>query len=347
MIKIKISKKIIVSPNKNILYTMNKINEEKHYFLLVVEREKLLGTVSDGDIRRAILKGSELKDKVLTCMNKNPVTASLENKNDFYRLLKSVPSFKKFLPVLDSKKKLKYVLIDEEKNFNKIALIMAGGFGTRFGSKTKFIPKPLLKVSRKPMLELLLEKLEKFDYEKIFISTHYLHRKIEDFINKRKSNSDIKILLEKKPLGTAGSINKLKDINFDILTVINGDIVTDIDLKALNTFHIEKNNDVTVTVAKHRMQIPYGVIKFDDSQNFIAVEEKPDIFNYVLSGIYCLNKEIANSVENKKTDMPNIIERSHKKGKKVGVFPIYEYWMDVGNPKDYRLVNRDRKTKHS
>ena len=82
--------------------------------------------------------------------------------------------------------------------------------------------------------------------------------------------------------------------------------------------HPEKNNDVTVTVAKHRMQIPYGVIKFDDSQNFIAVEEKPDIFNYVLSGIYCLNKEIANSVENKKTDMPNIIERSHKKGKKVG-----------------------------
>ena len=342
MIKLKISKKITINPDKNILYTMKKINEEKHYFLLVVKQNRLLGTVSDGDIRRAILRGAELSDNVSTCMNKNPVTAKIQNKQNLLKILKSVPSFKKFLPVVDNKNLLRFVLVEEEQNLYKVALIMAGGFGTRLGDKTRKTPKPLLKVTKKPMLELLLEKLEKTNYEKIFVSTHYLHDKIEKFIKKRNSSNDIETLMEKKPLGTAGSINKLKHLNFDILTVVNGDIVTDIDFESLNLFHIEKGNDITVTVAKHSMQIPYGVINFDEHQNFTGLKEKPNVFNYVLRGIYCLNKEIVKSVENKKIDMPNIIQKSYEAGKKIGIFPIYEYWKDVGNTKDYNLVNKER-----
>ena len=343
MIKIKITKKITLDAKATILSAVKKLNEGEFRFQLVIDNNKiLLGTITDGDIRRAILQGVDLESSVTNCMNKRPTVGKDVAKDDHKKLLNSIPSIIKFLPILDNAYQLKSVVTDEKIMVNKTVLIMAGGYGKRLGEKTKNIPKPLLKIGKKPMLELLLEKLEKANYNKIYISTHYLHDKIEKFIKKRKSKSAIKILRESKPLGTAGCIHLIPKNEYETITVINADIVSDIDFESLNSFHIERSNDITLTVAEYEHQIPFGVIDFDKKLKLKTINEKPKLKHFVLSGIYCLDKNICNLVKNEKLDMTLLISNANNLGKKIGIFPIHEYWKDVGSPIDYELVNNER-----
>ena len=343
MINIKINKGIIIESSATILSAMKKLNSGNYRFQLVVDGNQiLLGTISDGDIRRAILQGINLDDQVKKCRNIKP-TIGINTEPDKYKsLLNSISSIIKFLPIVDKNLRLQYVIINEEKILNKTALIMAGGYGKRLGTKTKNVPKPLLKIGNDPMLEILLKKLEKVNYNKIYISTHYLHNKIENFISKRKSDSQIKIVREPSPLGTAGSINLVPEEDYETLTVINADVVSDIDLESLNSFHIEKNNDITLSVAEYEHQVPFGLVGFDTQFNFESLNEKPKLKHFVLSGIYCLDKNICSLVDGEKLDMPSLISMANNLGKKIGIFPIHEYWKDVGNPIDYELVNRER-----
>ena len=168
-----------------------------------------------------------------------------------------------------------------------------------------------------------------------------MHSKINNFINKRQSTSNIKTLFEKKPLGTAGSISMLKKEKFNTLTVLNGDIISDINLEALENFHQEKDNDITISVAKFKYKVPFGVIKFDDKFNYISLEEKPDYSSFILSGIYCLNKSVCNIVTQEFHDMPDLLNLAHKSGFKIGIFPIYEYWNDIGTLKNSILRKRE------
>jgi len=337
---ISITKYLILDSKDSILLAMKKLNEGEFRFQLVVsDDKKLLGTISDGDIRRAILEGINLEESVLKCMNDKPKVSYQNKKFEHKLVLGSIPSIVKFLPILDENKYLKYVLIDEEKIINKTALIMAGGYGKRLGDKTKNIPKPLLKIGKKPILEILLNKLEKANYNKIYISTYYLYQQIEKFITNRDSQSNISLLIEDNPMGTAGSINLIPKDEYEMLTVINGDVVSDVDLNAFNSFHIEKKNDITLTVAKYEHQVPFGVVDFNKNNNFNGLDEKPLLIHYVLSGIYCLNKNICNLINKEKVDMTSIISKAKKLDKRIGIFPIYEYWKDVGSPNDFELVN--------
>lgn len=341
MNKIKINNEIVVNKNETLLNVIKKINDSAYYFQIVVENDKLLGTISDGDIRRALLKGVKLHHSIKKCMNKKPIYGKLSNSVQFKLLISKIPSIRKFLPVVDNNNKLKFIIIDDNIISNKIALVMAGGFGTRLGNKTKDTPKPLLKIANKSMLELIIEKLEKCDYKTIYISTHYLHNKIKAFIKKRKSLSKIRIIHEKVPLGTAGAIGKLIKNDFDFLTVVNGDVVSDIDFSSLYNFHIESKNDITITVAKYSYQIPFGVISFDKEKKFKNLIEKPVNSSFILSGIYCLNKEICLLVD-KKIDMTELINKASALKKNIGVFPIYEYWRDVGSLSDFSMANKER-----
>jgi dTDP-glucose pyrophosphorylase len=333
---------MIVNEKDSLLKVIKKINDSTFYFQLVVKNNKLVGTVSDGDIRRAILFGINLNDKVSKCMNANPIVGNESSSINFKNLIDTIPSTRKFLPVIDKKKNLKYLIVDEEVGYNKSALIMAGGFGKRLGEKTKKVPKPLLKVGTKPMLEIILKKLEKNKFDNIYISTHYLHKKIEKFLENRKSSSKVKLIYENKPLGTAGCIKSFSKIDFNFLTVINGDIVSDIDFNSLGSFHIEKNFDITITVAKYSYEIPFGVVNFASDMSFKSLIEKPIQSKFVLSGIYCLNKEICDLVGRKKIDMPELINQAYNLNKKIGIFPVYEYWRDIGNLADFKLVNKEK-----
>ena len=312
--KITAKKDLKVSPKDTILKVMTKMTEGEYPFQIVIKNKKILGVISDSDIRRGILHGLNTNEEVKKYMNKKPVIGYIGEEKNHQYLLNSVTSPIKFLPVINKSKELKYLLIYEEEVSYKTALIMAGGFGSRLGNKTKFTPKPLLKVKKKPILEHIIEKLEKANYKNIFISTYYLHRKIELFIKKRKSISNIKIIVEKKPLGTAGSIKLLPNSVGNTITVINGDVITEVDLNALLSFHNLNKYDITLCLAKYIYNIPFGVVEFKKNNEFDKISEKPLLTKFILSGVYCINKEIFKYVGDKKLDMPDLIE--NKKNRK-------------------------------
>lgn len=340
MKKITLSEEITVSQKDKIIDVIKKMTIGNYRFQIVVDDQKLLGTISDGDIRRAILTGYDYNITVTKCMNKKPLVGYVHKSNEHKILLNSVGSIVKFLPVLDKKKNVKYVLIEEINITRKTALVMAGGYGKRLGVLTKNTPKPLLKVGSKPILELILKKLENYGYQKIYISTHYLSKKIESFIKKRKSKSAIFIIKEKQPLGTAGSIKLLPSDVSSPLTIINGDVLSDLNLDSLTSFHLEKGNSMTLCVASYEINIPFGVISFNKKHELTSLKEKPSLNKYILSGIYCIDKEIFDLITKNNIDMTELILKANKLGKKIGIFPIYENWRDIGSIKELHLANK-------
>lgn len=324
---------------------MKKINSLKGSFLLIInEKKQLVGTLTDGDIRRHLLKSNNIQSKLKFVMNKKPIFGILNNSKFNEKKLKSIPLIVKFLPVLDIKKIVDHLLISSlsaEKNTDTIALIMAGGFGKRLGNKTKKTPKPLLKINNNRILDIIIKQLKAANFNKIYISTHYLHEKIEKYIGKKYKKLNIKILYEKSPMGTAGAIQLIRE-NFKNILVINGDIISKVNLKSLNEHHQESKNDITVTVAKYNYQIPYGIVKLTKNYGLQSINEKPILEYNVLSGVYCLNKKACNGYLEKYIDMTTLISNSLKLKHRIGVFPIYEYWKDIGNPKDLASVRNNK-----
>jgi len=322
-----------IEANKTIRDAMYILNTREERFLLVVTKDRqLLGTITDGDIRRAMLKGIDINQKVRLCMNKNPIISNAPMK-DLSFLFSKMNSTQKFLPIINKENKILSVLLEHSNQIERKALVMAGGFGKRLGNITKKTPKPLLKINSKPILETILVKLEEANYKKIYVATHYLHTKIEKFLKNRNSIADIEIIYEPNPMGTAGSINEIKNENFKSLTVLNGDIVSEINLDALNQFHSEKRYDLTLTVAHYSYKIPFGVVEFDKDYNYKSLSEKPIKKYFILSGIYCLSKKACSLATKNYLDMPQLIDQASKLGYKIGTFPIYEYWNDIGTSK--------------
>ena len=323
----------------SIFLALKKLNGGPFRFQIVVDNNmNLLGTLTDGDVRRGLLKGLDLNDEVKRFMNKRPIFSNQANPQKNAVKLMSVKLLNKFLPVTDKNNKFRYVLLNEYTLSNKTALIMAGGFGKRLGSRTKNIPKPLLKINNEPIIESLLKQLEKSNYETIYISVHYLYKKIDDYIKKRKSESNIQLIVEDNPLGTAGSINLIPKNKYDTLTVVNGDVLTGVSFEALDEFHEERKNDITITIARYDYRVPFGVVDLEKNYNLKEIKEKPIFSHYILSGIYRMNKNICELVGNRNVDMPEILQSAHNMGKKIGAFPLYEYWKDLGNPDDFKIA---------
>ncbi len=347
MLKLNQIKDVSLNKEDTIKKAMQLLDKSKFGFFIVKDKKnRLLGTVTDGDIRRAILKGININASITECMNKKPKILSTKDINKFDAILLKLKAYNKFIPVVDEKNNIQYIFLEQKKQISRTALLMAGGFGKRLGRKTKNTPKPLIKIGEDTILEQILKKLEKFKYDNVYISTHYLHKKIENFIKNRKSLLNIHVIYEKEPLGTAGSINYLKELNFNYLTVINADIIFDVNLSSLNNFHLEKKCDMTLTVAKFKYQLPYGVIGFDKNFCLKTLKEKPYKEEFVLSGIYCINKKICDLVDEKYTDMTDLINTAGKLGKKISIFPIYEYWNDIGEPNTLKKeILRNKKIK--
>lgn len=309
---------------------------------------RLLGTLTDGDIRRHLLQNKSLQLPVTFAMNEAPVTASqLSSARELAQLMREKNLAA--VPLLDNEGRfIEVVHVSEiSKRFEnygitppfEFAVIMAGGEGLRLRPITEKIPKPMINVGGIPLLERQIKLLANSGCPVIYLSLNYLGHLIEDhFQDGRQFDVEIHYLYEKEKLGTAGSLSLLPKTPTGNILVMNGDIVTDCSFRSLAEFHEKNNGIITIAAVDYSFRVPFGVIHFEGS-SVQQLEEKP-IYNFFCNaGIYALNPKALKLIRSaEKCDMTDLINRCLGKKERVSIFPVHEFWSDIGTPDDLRDV---------
>ncbi len=330
----------ICAPTDRMATVMERFNKIAHPCVIVTDAQgKPLGTITDGDIRRAILAGASLESPLSDIMNAQPKIARIEEVEAASRILEDY----EFVPMVDAEGVLCEILrAGAVRSRIGTALIMAGGKGERLGEITKNQPKPLVKVGDRPILGHILDWLEAGGVPRISVSTHYLADRIRSFLNEREARVRATIIEEEESLGTAGALAQLPEPIQGPVLMINGDVLTKLDVDAFDDFHRSHGYDCTIAVSPYEVSIPFGVTKHDETGAFVGVEEKPTYTYFVAAGIYLLETSFCHLVQpGTRMDMPDLINLGRNAGLKVGIFPIHEYWIDVGRPDDLRNAERD------
>jgi dTDP-glucose pyrophosphorylase/predicted transcriptional regulator len=313
--------------------------------LVVDKNNKLIGTITDGDIRRALLKHLTMDCSVKEIMFNNPTVAKSSDSRDAV-LQKMKNRDLLHIPIVDNNEKLigleTLQNLTYDKQYDNPVFLMAGGLGKRLRPLTEDTPKPLLKVGDKPILEIILDRFIKAGFHNFYISTFYQADKIRQYFGDGSSwDVSINYIEENKPLGTAGSISLLpKDLpNLPIL-MMNGDVLTKVNFEHLLNFHNKQDGIATMCIREYDVQIPFGVVSIENqkAQNF---EEKPVKKFFVNAGIYVYERKMIDKVKvDEYIDMPTLLEQQIKNGSNINVFPIHEYWKDVGHMDEYENVNK-------
>ena len=320
--------------------------------LVVDEDTQLLNTVTDGDVRRAMLAGTDLDQpvkllqerKLASSQYKQAVTAPLGTDTDELLQLMRERDVRQ-VPLVDNQQCVVGLITLRELLPNDTlpiqAVVMAGGSGTRLRPLTENLPKPMVPVGGKPMLERIIEQLRDAGIAKVMITTHYKGELISNhFGDGQRFGVNISYMEEDKPMGTAGGLSQLEPSDDPIL-VINGDILTRVDFRAMLDFHIEHKAEMSVAVRRHETQVPYGVIETQD-ERITQVLEKPIVSHFINAGIYLLNPAVFKLIpENDSYDMPELINSLINDGRTVISFPVREYWLDIGQHKDYMRAEED------
>lgn len=333
---------ILVQNNQTLLETMKIIDESSLQFAVVVDEvNHLLGTVTDGDIRRSILSGNPLDIEITRVMNTSPITAVVGNSRKKYYQLMQTKKLKQ-LPIVDEKNKIIDILFLDKvvtKGENTVVL-MVGGLGTRLRPLTNEIPKPMLKVGGKPILETIIECFKQYGYINFILSVNYKKEVIQNYFqNGEAFDVNITYLEESKQLGTAGALSLLPQKPTKPIFVMNGDLLTQVNFEQIMHFHEENKSLATMCVREYEYQIPYGVIETNGS-NLVSIKEKPINKSFVNAGIYILSPEALNYIpENKFFDMPELFQKLIDLEKTTTVFPIREYWLDIGRMDDFKKAD--------
>jgi len=338
--------KNVVEYNTTIRQTLKIINDEAMKIAIVIDlKKKVIGTISDGDIRRAILKGKELSDSIEDIYSQTPTICNInEPQENIIQLALSKKIYQ--IPIVDDEGKL--VKIEDLGNMLKIknrpnyVVLMAGGLGTRLRPLTNDVPKPLLKVGNKPILETIIENFSKYGFKNIIISVNYKSKMIMDYF---KDGSDfgvnISYLCEDKKLGTAGALSLIQDNPKHPFFVMNADLLTNVNFENLLDYHSFENSIATMCVREFDFQVPYGVIELKN-QFITSIVEKPIHKFFVNAGIYVLSPKVLEYIpSNIFYDMPTLYNDIIKHNKKVISFPIHEYWLDIGRPQEFEQANNE------
>ncbi|BAH46301.1 putative sugar-phosphate nucleotide transferase [Brevibacillus brevis NBRC 100599] len=338
--------KILVSPSTEILRALEIIDSgAKQIGIVVDDNRRLLGTITDGDIRRGLLKGKTLNDPIESVMNPFPIVASIyDSKDNILQLMK----FKalRAIPVLDEDGSVIQVetleeLMQPEKRDN-IVVLMAGGLGSRLRPLTDDCPKPLLKVGERPVLETILMNFIEYGFYRFYISVNYKAEMIRDYFGDgSRWGVQISYIEENKRLGTAGALSLLPLRPTKPFFVINGDLLTKINFEQLLDFHNSYQSIGTMCVREFSQQVPYGVALLD-RQKLIGIEEKPIQKYFVNAGIYLLDPTTLNYIPNNEFyDMPTLFDGLIKRNLYTTAFPIREYWLDIGRLSDFERANME------
>ena len=331
---------------------MECIDQSAKGIALVLDKQRhLIGTVTDGDIRRAILAGMDLELSISELIRQRQpsfasgaITAPLGT-DDTTLLHLMTESGVRHIPLVDDDDCVADISflteLVKEYELPLHALVMAGGQGSRLRPLTEELPKPMLPVGDKPLLQLIVEQLRQAGIRQVNVATHYKGDVIaEHFKNGEAFGVDIRYVKEDHPLGTAGALSLLEETDEPLL-VINGDILTRVDFRALLHFHREHKADLTVCVRQYEFNVPYGVIDAD-GVNVKGILEKPVVRQFINAGIYLLNPHVRRLIPNGQPyDIPDLIERLIKEERTVVCFPIREYWLDIGKVDQYDQAKAD------
>lgn len=338
--------KALIDSQMNILQAIKIIDSSSQQIGLVIDtNKKLLGTITDGDIRRAILKGINLESPVTRVMNTSPITIGVHHNNEQVLHLMKNKQLRQ-IPVVDSGQRIVGLeTIDDVlhlRQYDNWVVIMAGGLGTRLGELTRNCPKPLIRVGGKPLLETIIENFIQDGFSSFFFSVNYKAEMIEDYFgNGSNWNANIQYLREQKKLGTAGALSLLEEKPDKPIIVMNGDLLTKINFQQLLNYHLEHKAMATMCVREYSFQVPYGVVRIDNGK-LCRIDEKPVHNFFVNAGIYVIEPAALELIPHDTYfDMPSLFEAINKQGFASNVFPIREYWVDIGKRDDLDRANTE------
>ena len=319
--------------------------------LVVNEEKRLVGTITDGDVRRAVLGNLNLGQPVSVFLRRKegslyerPITApAAAGRATFLRLLQDHNI--SHLPLLDDGERVVGLITVDEFVPNRVlplrAVVMAGGRGSRMLPLTENLPKPMLPVGSRPLMEIIIQQLKDAGIKRVHVTTHHKSEKIsEHFGDGRDFGVELNYVTEDRPLGTAGALG-LMEVPRETVLVINGDILTQMDFRAMLAFHREQQGDLTIAVRQYDIRIPFGVVECQGAA-VTRITEKPLLNWFVNAGIYLLEPVVYSYMPNGKPfDMTDLIQRLLADGRRVVSFPVREYWLDIGIPDDYQKAQSD------
>lgn len=335
---------VSIHPSTPILQAIEIIDKGAIKIALIADEDNhLLGTVTDGDIRRGILKGIGLDSEVQNVMNSKPVTA---RSNESHETMLAIMKLKRLhqIPIVDDNGCVTGIEILDEllksQTRDNWVVLMAGGLGTRLRPLTDEYPKPLLKVGSKPILETIMENFIEYGFRKFYLSVNYKAEMIEAYFRDGSQwGAEIRYVRENQRMGTAGALGLLPEKQNSPIIVMNGDLLTKVNFQQLLDFHVDHHAQATMCVREFDFQVPYGVVKVDKLR-LIGIDEKPTHKFFVNAGIYVLDPAVLDLIpKNDCFDMPNLYEKLMDLNCETVVFPIREYWMDIGRKDDFERAN--------
>ena len=332
----------IISSNATIkdgLIAISKMKDEILCLFVVDTNQSLVGTLTDGDIRRALISGVSLKQTIEAAMRRNFIHIKIDEVTPAQIKNYRAQSIK-LLPCIDEEGKIfkVYDLVAKQTILPIDAVLMAGGKGIRLRPLTETTPKPLLKVGEKAIIDYNVDRLVHCGVEHIHVNVNYLAEQIESHFKKKKDGINIDCVREPEYLGTMGSVKFITNFHHETVLVMNSDLFTNIDFEEFYIQHIEQNADMSVASIPYSVSVPYGIFELDDI-NIKGLREKPTYNYYANGGIYLVKRHLfAQIPENTFFDATDFIELLISKGYKVINFPLIGYWIDIGKPEDYKKV---------
>lgn len=342
--------KIFVGPASTIREVIRAIDDGKAHLAVVVDEERrLIGTITDGDVRRALLQGIDLDEPATPIVHRNAVTAGPDASPEDVRALMNATGVEQ-VPIVDGGRVTEVVLLRdfaEGEGALPHMVIVAGGEGRRLRPLTESVPKPMLDVGGRPLLETVLEQVRDAGFSKAFLLVNYGADEIErHFGTGEEVGIDLRYVRETEPLGSAGGLSLVRGELDRPFIVINADLLTNVDFHALLAFHRDEANAVTVGVKQFVLEVPYGVVELEGTQ-IREVREKPELRFFVNAGIYALDPATIEYLPEPggQFHMTHLIDRALAAGARVGSFPVHEYWLDIGQMSDYERANDDHATR--
>ena len=346
-------KNFLVTKNVNIRIALKKITLGGKKAIVVVDKEKkLLGVLSDGDVRNAIIDGKSLNDKIDTIYQKKSYFVSESFIKDIDLKQIFIKKSYSLIPIVNDDKIVTKILFWEDvfrskrkaanKKLKAEVIIMAGGEGKRLKPISDIFPKPLIPINGKPMIVHVMDGFSKFKVKNIYISVNYKSSMIKTYFKDVKTKFNIKYINEKKPLGTIGAVRQIINNVKSHFILTNCDVLVDIDYANLEKFHFTRKNDITVVVTSKEYALPYGNCIVDNQGNLKNIEEKP-VYNFLInSGIYLINKKAINLIPaNRKYDTDKFLIKAIKNDYKIGIYPISpDKWSDIGKWTDFQKASK-------